>query len=215
MRDERRGHVTIAPSGPATRPEADPGFAAARRSMVESQLRPSGVNARFVLERMAEVPREEFVPPAARGVAYMDRAVPLGGGRFLAAPVFHAMMLQEAAPRRFDAALVVDGGSGYLPELLRPLVASLAVAAPREAARGEAPAGEFSLLLIDGAVEQVPATLIARLAEDGRAFTGLVEHGVTRLAAGRRAGEALALLPLAELGIPILPEFAKPRAWTF
>lgn len=200
------------------------GYAAARRIMIESQLRPNGVNDRAVLERMAAVPREDCVPAAARGNAYMDRAVPLGPGpdgapRFLAAPEFHGLMLQEAAPRAGDTVLLVDGGSGYLAELLRPMVASLVAIAPAQALRGEGARGACSLLLIDGAVEQVPAALAALLQPDGRAVTGLVEDGVTRLAVGRRTGEgaasSLALLPLAELGIPVLPQFARPRAWTF
>lgn len=200
-------------------PPRDPQVAA-RRAMVESQLRPSGVNARFVLERMLKVAREDFVPAGARAIAYIDRAVPLepgpeGNARFLAAPVVHGLMIQEAAPRLDDRALVVDGGSGYLPELLRVMVGSVAVVTPAEAVRGEGARGPFSLLLIDGAVELVPPALVERLAGDGRVVTGLVERGVTRLAAGRRAGEALALLPLAELGIPVLAEFEQPRAFTF
>lgn len=191
------------------------GFALARRSMIDSQLRPSGVNARPVLERMGAVAREDFVPVEARGIAYMDRAVPLRGGRFLAAPVFHGLMLQEAAPRASDRALVVDGGSGYLPELLRPLVASVTVVTPAQAVHGDCAGAPFSLILVDGAIEQVPAPLAALLADAGRALTGVVEQGVTRLAAGRRAGETIALLPLSELGVPILPEFARPRTWTF
>ncbi len=208
-------HVTIAPEPSATERPGHAGFAAARRSMVDSQLRPSGVNARYVLERMLAVPREDYVPPDARAIAYIDRAVPLGGDRFLPSAEFHGLMLQEAAPAPTDRALVVDCGSGYLPELLRPMVASVAVATPEAAARGEAPGGPFSLMLIDGAVEQVPGPLAALLAQDGRAVTGLLEDGVTRLAAGRRAGHAIALLPLAELGIPHLPAFAKPRSWSF
>jgi len=183
--------------------------------MVDSQLRPSGVNSRDILERMLAVPREDFVPADARAFAYMDRAVPLGDGRFLASAEFHGLMLQEAAPRFADSALVVDGGSGYLPELLRPMVGTLAVVTPAQAARGEGAQGPFSLLLVDGAVEQVPQALAALLAADGRAITGLLADGVTRLAAGRRAGAAIALLPLAELGIPVLADFTRPKAWSF
>ena len=213
-----------APASPAPSRSAQEPYAAARRAMVDSQLRPSGVNARFVLERMLQVPREEFVPQEARGVAYMDRAVPLEPGadgtqRFLAAPVFHGLMLAEAAPRLADTVLVVDGGSGYLPELLRTMTGPISVITPEQAVRGDVGSagsqGPFSLLLIDGAVEQIPAPLARLLAEDGRAFTGVIENGVTRLAAGRRVNDTIALLPLAELGIPRLPQFARPRVWTF
>jgi protein-L-isoaspartate(D-aspartate) O-methyltransferase len=186
----------------------------ARRAMIDSQLRTSGVSADFVLRRMAAVPRESFVPPAAREFAYIDRAVALGDGRFLAAPVVHGMMLQEARPTAHDRVLLVDGGSGYLAELLRPLVGALDVVAP-DAANAKARPGDYTLLVIDGAVEQVPDSLTRRLAADARAVAGLVEDGVTRLAVGRKTGNGIAFLPVAELGIPVLPEFAKPKAWSF
>lgn len=186
----------------------------ARKAMIDGQLRTSGVIADFVLRRMGAVAREDFVPEAARGFAYHDRAIALGGGRFLAAPVVQGLMLQEAQPRQADDALLVDGGSGYLAELLRPLVASLQVLSPAEAvaAKGRK---QYSLLMVDGAAEQLPAALVRQLAPDGRAVTGIVQDGITRLAFGRRAGDELALLPLADLGIPVLPEFAAPKGWSF
>jgi protein-L-isoaspartate(D-aspartate) O-methyltransferase len=189
-------------------------FGTARKAMIDSQLRVSGVNADFVRERMGAVPREDFVPQAARGLAYMDRAVPLGGGRFLAAPLVQGMMLQEASPTAGDKALLVDGGSGYFAELLRPLVGSLEIVTPAEAlAKGGK--SEITLLVIDGAIEQFPETLTKLLAEGGRVVSGLVIRGLTRLATGRKAGGEVALVPLAEIGIPILPEFAAPKGWSF
>jgi protein-L-isoaspartate(D-aspartate) O-methyltransferase len=188
---------------------------AARRAMIDGQLRTSGVNDEPVLRRMSEVARERFVPESARGFAYIDRAIALGDGRHLAAPVVQCMMLQEARPSLADKALLVDGGSGYLAELVRPLVGSLEVLTPADALAPSRKGGAFTLLLIDGAVEQLPATLVHRVADDGRVVTGLVSDGITRLAVGRKAGGAVALLPLAELGIPILPQFAAPKGWSF
>ena len=195
------------------RPEA--GHRAARRAMIDSQLRTSGVNAEFVLRRMDAVAREDFVPESARGFAYIDRAIALGGGRYLAAPVVHGMMLQEANPTAADKALLVDGGSGYLAELLRPLVGSLEVVTAEQAAGKARKAGDFTLLMIDGAVEQLPDALVRRLADNGRVVTGVVANGVSRLAIGRKAAGHVALLPLAELGIPALPGFAAPKEWSF
>jgi protein-L-isoaspartate(D-aspartate) O-methyltransferase len=195
------------------RPQA--GHEAARKAMIDSQLRTSGVNAEPVLRRMAEVTRERFVPESARGFAYIDRAIALGGGRQLAAPVVHGMMLQEARPAPADKALLVDGGSGYLAELLRPMVGTLEVVTPDEAVAASRKGGEFTLLVIDGAVEQLPDALARRLADDGRVVAGVVTSGITRLAVGRKAAGAVALLPLAEIGIPVLPEFAAPKGWSF
>ena len=123
-------------------------------------------------------------------------------------------MLQEARPSAADKALLVDGGSGYLAELLRPLVGWLDVIAPDEAVTRSRKGG-FTLAVIDGAVERLPEALVRRLADQARVVTGVVENGVTRLAIGRKTGDQVALLPLAELGIPALPEFAAPQGWSF
>ena len=190
-------------------------FAAARRAMIDSQLRTSGVNQRFVLERMGAVAREEFVPASARGTAYMDRAIRLENGGFLPAPVFHGMMLEEAAPRADDSVVVVDGGSDYLAELVRPLVASVETLDADAAAKGDLAQSGATLLLIDGAIEHLPAALAETLADGGRVVTGIVDRGVTRLATGRKVAGSLGLLPLAETGIPRLGQFDKPTGWTF
>ncbi len=190
-------------------------FAAARRAMLDSQLRTSGVNDAFVLDRMGAVPREDFVPENARATAYIDRAIPLENGRRLAAPLFYGMLLAEAKPTLADRALVVDSGAGYLAELLRPLVGTLHVISPEDAVADSAVEGDFTLLTVDGAVEHLPVALTMRLSCDARVVTGLAAGGVTRLAVGRRSGEDVAFLPLAEIGIPRLGEFDKPKAWAF
>ena len=194
-------------------PASNDTFTVARKAMIDSQLRTSGVTAPAVVARMGEVPREQFVPASARAAAYMDRAVPLGEGRYLAAPLVHGLMLQEADPQAGDVALVVDGGSGYLAELLRPLVASVTIITPDQAlAAGNEKA---DLILVDGAIEQMPDVLAARLAEGGRIVTGLVDKGVTSIARGRKAGSGVSFLKLGEVGVPRLPAFDKPKGWSF
>ena len=188
---------------------------AARRAMIDSQLRVSGVNEEWVLAAMARVPREDFVPESACGHAYIDRAIPLDGSHALPAPLVAGMMLIEAAPQADDRVLLVSCGSGYLGELLRPQVAVLDTVSAADAAAQAKGMGQYSLILVDGAIEHLPAGLAGELAEGGRIITGLVERGVTRLAAGRKQGGEVALLPLAEIGIPVLREFAAPKRWSF
>ncbi len=187
----------------------------ARRAMIDSQLRVSGVTEDFVLAAMNRVAREDFVPPAARGHAYIDRAIPLDNGRALPAPLFHGRLLVEAAPARDDKVLLVSCGSGYLTALVQPLVASLDVVDAADVAAIKAKRGGYTLLLIDGAIEHLPDTLAGRLVEGGRVVTGLVTRGVTRLASGRKLGGQLALQSLAEIGIPVLRDFAAPKRWSF
>lgn len=189
-----------------------PDSSAARRAMIDSQLRTSGVNEEYVLARMLAVPREEFLPADKAPAAYIDRAVMLGEAGHLASPLFYGQLLSEAAPGPDDRVLVVSGGTGYLAALVRPLVASLTEVSAAGAADVT---GSFTLILVDGAIEQLPDSLAAALAEGGRIVTGLVLRQVTRLAAGRKIAGHVALQPALDLGIPVLPAFAAPKRWTF
>lgn len=187
----------------------------ARRAMIDSQLRTSGVNDPAVLARMGSVAREEFVPESQRAAAYADRAVRLANGGALPAPLFHGMMLAEAHPTAQDSAVVVDGGSGYLPALLAPMVASIETVAPAEAVAGKLRQRAVTLVLIDGAIEHMPDALAKALPDGTRLVTGIVERGVTRLATGRKVGSALALVALAETGVPRLSAFDREAGWSF
>ncbi|MGQ7830391.1 protein-L-isoaspartate O-methyltransferase family protein [Altererythrobacter sp. Z27] len=188
---------------------------AARKAMIDSQLRTSGVNEPFVLARMGAVAREDFVPEGARAIAYVDRAVPLGNGKHLAAPLVHGRMLSEALPSPSDSALVVESGSGYLAELLRPLVGSLDTVSSDEVAKGKRGRKSYSLVLVDGAIEQLPESLAKQLEENGRIVTGIVQRGVTRLAVGRKVAGSVTLQPVADIGIPVLHAFDRPKEWSF
>ncbi|MDP5103265.1 MAG: protein-L-isoaspartate O-methyltransferase [Erythrobacter sp.] len=189
----------------------------ARRAMIDSQLRTSGVNEEYVLARMLAVPREDFLPADKASVAYIDRAIALGAnepGGALAAPLFYGKLLMEAAPAPDDRALVVEGGTGYLAALLRPLVADCATISAADAAIGAAD-GKYSLIVIDGAIEQLPDALADLLTDNGRIVTGLVLRQVTRLASGRKVAGQVNLQPLEDLGIPLLRAFDVPKRWTF
>lgn len=186
----------------------------ARRAMIDSQLRTSGVNEEYVLARMLAVPREDFLPAEKAAQAYIDRAVSLGESGHLAAPLFYGKLLLEAAPAPADRVLVVSGGTGYLAALLAPLVASVTEISAADAAALNG-AGEYDLVVIDGAIEQLPDGLAAALADDGRIVTGLVLRQVTRLAAGRKIAGQVNLQPVEDLGIPVLAAFAAPKRWTF
>ena len=191
-----------------------PDYAAARRHMIESQLRTSGVNDRYVLDRMAAVAREDFVPENARASAYVDRTIALGNGAFLAPPLAHGQILTQARPSAEERALVVGPATGYLAALLQPLVADLREATPDAILSGDVD-GVFDLVVVDGAVEEIPAQLSATLAPDGRLVTGVLRKGVTRLEIGRHSGDTVSLISLNEIQLPRLAAFDKPQSWSF
>lgn len=191
-----------------------PDFTAARRHMIESQLRTSGINDAWVLDRMAAIPREDYVPEAARASAYVDRTVPLGGGAFLAPPLAQGQILTHAKPRANERTLLIGPATAYLAALIRPLVGELREATPDEVLSGDVD-GAFDLVIVDGAVEHVPAQLAATLAPSGRLVTGVVSRGVPRLAIGRHSGADVSLMTLVESQLPRLPAFDRPQSWTF
>lgn len=182
----------------------------ARRAMIDSQLRVTGVNSPAILAAFAKVPREDFVPEERRAVAYADRAVPLGDGTVLSPALTYGQMLEAAEPSQADSVLVISG-NGYLAALAGQLCGNVTRAATLAAAQG----GPYSLILIDGAAEVLPDQLCTLLADDGRVVTGLVERNVTRLALAREAAGRVVPTALGEADFAVLPEFAAPKSWSF
>ena len=207
-------------------------FSLARRAMVDSQLRPEAVTDRAVLAAMASVERERFVPEGARALAYFDRPLPLTKGRAMMPPAALGRLLSELAPRTGERALVVGSGTGYSAALLKAIgldvvalesdeqLASSARDAGIETVTGDLRAGwkkgaPFDVILLDGAVEEIPATLVKQLTAEGRLAGAIVDRGVTRLVVGRAAGGSFGLRSLADADVDILPGFERPRAFTF
>lgn len=189
-------------------------FASSRRAMIDSQLRPSGVTSPRVVAALEMVAREDFVPDDKRGHAYFDRGMTLPDGGALAAPLVQGKMLEEAMAYPGEKALVIENGSGYLAALLTAMGAQVTVEPARKAVTSRKK-GEYDIIVIDGAVDDVPSSLAKRLAPEGRLITGVVDNGVTRLARGRLAGKSIALLQVADLSMPILSAFAAEKGWSF
>lgn len=87
---------------------------AARRQMVDQQIRTWEVLDPRVLDVMSEVPREAFVPPAYRELAFADTPIPIGFGESMLAPVLQGRILQALALNASDIVLEVGTGTGYL-----------------------------------------------------------------------------------------------------
>ena len=207
-------------------------FSLARRAMVDNQLRPEGVTDRGVLAAMGSVERERFVPEAARPLAYFDRPLKIAPGRAMMPPAALGRLLTELGPKAGERALVVGSGSGYSAALLSAIglqvVAlesdkALAVAAADSGIetaigaldQGWAQGAPYDLILVDGAVEEVPAALTRQLREGGRLAGAIVDRGVSRLVVGRTAGGVLGLRTIADAEVDLLPGFERPLAFTF
>ena len=209
-----------------------PDYAAARQAMVDSQLRPQGVNDPAVIAAMSLVARELFVPDEQKPLAYVDRAVPLGEGRAMPAPAVTGLLLTALTVNRGESALVVGAGTGYSAAVLAemgakavalessPALAEVARKRGLQVAEGPLEAGHkrgapYDLILIDGAVELIPDALVEQLREGGRLGCSLVDQGITRLIVGRKAGGGFGFHSIADSATPALPGFERPRAFTF
>lgn len=211
-------------------------YTAMRHAMVASQLRPTAVDDTRIVTAMATLPREDFVPAAARPLAYRDTAIPLGRGRFLNTPMATGRLLTQAEIVPEDRVLLIGAATGYAAAVLATLGAQVTAveqdaelaAVARQALAGrtveviQAPlaAGHpanapYDVLMIDGSVEELPAALIEQLRIDGRIVTGLMDRGVTRLAAGRRTQGGHGVQPFADAECVTLPGFAREAAFRF
>jgi len=90
----------------------------ARHNMIEQQIRPWDVLDQRVLDLVETTPREAFVPPAYRQLAFADTAIPLDEGQVMMPPKLEARMLQALDPREQDSALEIGTGSAYVTALL-------------------------------------------------------------------------------------------------
>ena len=97
---------------------------AARRQMVDQQIRTWEVLDPRVLDVLAAVPREAFVPPEYRELAFADAPIPIGFGQTMLAPMLQGRILQALGPAATEAALEVGSGTGYLSACLSLLAAT-------------------------------------------------------------------------------------------
>lgn len=172
-------------------------FDRARLHMIESQIKPSDVTDPRLLAAFAAVERERFVPSAARGMAYAEAPLEVAPGRFLLEPRTFAMLLNLAEITADDRVLDVGCATGYSAALLARLagkvialeqdaelvrVASQALAATSVIVvqgaliEGAPQEGPFDAIIVEGAIEQVPQTLLSQLAEGGR-LVAVVQEG--------------------------------------
>jgi protein-L-isoaspartate(D-aspartate) O-methyltransferase len=213
--------------------------ATARRNMVESQLRPNRVTDPALLEALSSVPRELFVPAPLRSVAYVDEDIPLGRGRFLLEPMILGRLLELAAVRSSDVALVVGAGSGYsaavldriagrvvaleedhqlaqqAAQTLRGLGAANVTVVEGPLVDGAPRLAPFDVILIDGAVERVPAAISDQLANGGRLVVVVRAGGIGGATLVTRQAGIVASRVAFDAAVPCLPGFEADPAFVF
>jgi protein-L-isoaspartate(D-aspartate) O-methyltransferase len=220
-------------------------FAAARRMMVDGQVRPSDVTDLRLIATMLEVPRERFLPPAWAALAYLDLDAPVsedpedGLLRRLLKPMLLAKLIQAAEVKESDAVLDVGCATGYSSAILAHIAGSVVALEqdPSLARRAEdvltalgmasvsvvtgpladgcAARAPYDVIVLQGATEVEPRALLSQLNEGGRLVC--VRGG---LASGkaviyRRAHDVVSGWPLFDAAAGLLPGFAEIPAFVF
>ena len=214
-------------------------FEAARRSMVDSQLRPNKVTDQALLDAMAVIPREQFVPDAFQAAAYVDEDVPLGNGRFLLEPMVLGRLIQAAAPSRNDTFLDVGSATGYGAAVLSRLAASvigleidgamadransvlstlglanaMILQGPLE--QGVPRQAPYNGIVVEGLADEVPPTLLGQLADGGRLVAVVRDRGVGRAMLFTRNGEIISTRMLFDASVSMLPGLQSQPGFVF
>jgi protein-L-isoaspartate(D-aspartate) O-methyltransferase len=208
-------------------------FPARRRTMVDTQVRPSDVTKYPIIEAMLDVPRELFVPAGRREAAYIGENIPLAPGRVILEPRTLAKMLDALDIRDDELVLVLGAGLGYSAAVVSHLAeAVVAVEEDEDMVReadgalaeieadnvavvhaplteGAAKHGPYDVILIDGAVEELPPAVAAQLKDGGRIACLFVEGALGVCRIGYRADGGLTWRSAFNAAAPVLPGFAR------
>lgn len=217
-------------------------FSQSRRKMVDNQLRTNDVTDYRILDALEAVPREKFVPASKRAVAYIDDDLPVGSSgtnRFLMKPHIFGKLVQLAQIGSDDVVLIVGAGTGYSSAVVAKLAASVvaleenedlskvatdllvelgtenAVVVDGPLAKGYASEGPYDIVLVDGAVEDLPEALLEQLKSDGRlvAIEGQGGSGVAKLY--QKSGDVVSGRFGFNASAALLPGFAREAEFSF
>jgi protein-L-isoaspartate(D-aspartate) O-methyltransferase len=220
-------------------------FAAARRMMVDGQVRTSDVTDPRIVAAMLELPRERFVTETNTALAYLDLdvpATPAAGGeavRRLLKPMVLAKLVQAAAVREGDRVLDVGCATGYSSALLARLARSVVALEEDPALARQADANlqtvgasnvavvtgpltegwpaqaPYDVIFLNGAAEIVPQALCRQLADGGRLVAVVGRAPTARAMAYRSVAGDVSGRPIFDAAAPLLPGFAAPPAFVF
>ncbi|MBF9046574.1 protein-L-isoaspartate O-methyltransferase [Rhodobacterales bacterium LSUCC0031] len=214
-------------------------YAERRRTMVDTQVRPSDVTSFPILDAMLSIPREAFVPDAKRDLAYAGAPVDLGGGRQLMEPRSIAKMLQALNVQPGELVLEIAPGLGYGTALLARLADAVVaveedagLAADAEAAlsaqeidnaavlsapltAGSAKNGPYDVIVAFAGVEVMPQVLIDQLKEGGRIMAVFMQGALGEVRLGRKIDGAMSWRAEFNATAPVLPGFARVLGFVF
>ena len=214
-------------------------FAARRRIMVDTQVRPSDVTKFPIIDAMLEVPREKFVPETKVEAAYIGENIVLENGRVLLDPRTLAKMIDALEIKSDDLVLDIGCGTGYSSAVILRMAQAVVAVEEDEAlahaaqdalaqtgaetvvlhtgklAEGAPEHAPYDVMILQGGIERFPQELVGQLCENGRVAAVFMEGalGVVRL--GLRKGDHIIWRDIFNAAAPVLPGFSKDHEFVF
>lgn len=208
-----------------------------RATMIETQLKPSGVINPRTAAAFFAVPRENFVVPAQQGIAYAEAEPEIGEGRRMLQPRSIGHLVEAANTKPEDKALVVGAGTGYSAAILAELAGHVTAleqdaelaskartllvdwgnvkVAEGPLADGCAEDAPYTLILFDGVIEELPNAIAGQLADGGRIVAIVHDKNISRAAIAYKSGGSLKFEPYVDATGPDLPGFKKAPVFRF
>ncbi|WP_281972387.1 protein-L-isoaspartate O-methyltransferase family protein [Ruegeria faecimaris] len=213
-------------------------FAARRRTMVDTQVRPSDVTKFPIIDAMLSVKRENFVPDAQREAAYVEGMIELEAGRCILEPRTLAKMLDVLNITNDEVVLDIAPALGYstavaarMAQLVVAVEADEALAAEAQTLLMEADAdnvvvhvgpldegaaehGPYDVVMIQGGVEEVPSALIDQLKDHGRIACLFMEGDLGTVRIGHKSGDRVTWRQAFNASAPVLKAFSAESAFS-
>lgn len=213
-------------------------YSTRRTMMVDTQVRPSDVTKFPIIDAMLEVPREVYVPDSLREAAYMGEHLTLGDDRVVLEPRTFAKMLEVLDIQQDHTVLDLGCGLGYSTAVLAHLADFVAGVEDDEErateaqsllsengvdnaavlsgslAEGAEKSGPYDIIMIQGAVDEVPETLLDQLREGGRIACIFAEGSLGVVRVGHKLNDRVSWRFAFNATAPLLSGFQKEAVFS-
>ena len=213
-------------------------FEKLRKTMVDTQVRPSGVSCTEVIDALASVPRELFVPEYLKNLSYIEENIVFESGRFMVQPRILGKLLENLLIQKDESVLVVGSGCGYMASVVGKLAELVVgvesdkvliesseqsvieagidnvIIVESELSLGATQHGLYDVIIFEGAIDLVPDIILSQLKEYGRIAAFFSERNLTEARVGVKVNGILSCRSCFSCDIPVMKEFRKSKTFS-
>ncbi|MDC0108313.1 protein-L-isoaspartate O-methyltransferase [Paracoccaceae bacterium] len=213
-------------------------FEKLRKTMVDTQVRPSGVSCTEVINALANVPRELFVPEYLKNLSYIEENIVFESGRFMVQPRILGKLLENLLIQKDESVLVVGSGCGYMASVVGKLAELVVgvesdkvliesaeqsvieagidnvIIVESELSLGATQHGLYDVIIFEGAIDLVPDIILSQLKEYGRIAAFFSERNLTEARVGVKVNGILSWRSCFSCDVPVMKEFRKLKTFS-